>query len=186
MNIVKNFDDFLNESLNEGVQFKNVSNADWIEIGMYIADADGQESRIMADEELTKIGKEALKNAKPISLTGIIRTDAPVFIKYLVDQFKRAGIVLDDKNAIVYSPNFANEIEIPVVGGESEGIFLQTYLDYTEMASNGSEFVLTACFANDENGSMDTVMDDLDDYGQFVKAAEELKQYMQTKGLENK
>ena len=184
MKHIKTFEGFLNESLNEGIRFERVSDADLEEVGGYFAN--GGDPVNHSPEALEELGREALKNAKPFSLTGKIKTDAPKLVKYLTDQFKRAGIVLDDTKTLVYSPNFANEIEIPVIGGESEGIFLQTYLDYNEMASNGSNFAMTATFANDENGSMDTVMDDLNDYSQFVKAAEELKQYMKTKGLENK
>ena len=181
MNHFKTFNDFINESVNEGIKYKNVFDADLEEIGSYMTD--GEDS---SPEDLKKLGEEALKNAKPFPLTGKIKTDAPKYIKYLVDQFKRAGIVLDDAKAIVHSPNFGNEIEIPVVGGDSVGLFLQTYLDYAEMASNGSGFISVASFANNEFGTLDTIMDDLNNFGQFVKAAEELKQYMATKGLENK
>lgn len=173
MKHIKTFEGYLNEN----VSYRNTYDADLEEVGGYFANNADPENH--SKEDLIEMGKDALEKAKPFPLTGKVKTDAPKLIKHITDMFKRAGVELSDKDAIVYSPNFANEIEIPVMG--SKDIFFQTYLDYSEMASNGSEFVLAGNFASHNDGSLDTMVNDLSNFGDITTSAEELKKYMENK-----
>lgn len=175
MKNIRSFDEFINE----GISFKKISNANLVEIGGNYAN--NAEPSNHSRNELEEMALEVLRNAKPIPLTGNVKTDAEKLIKYIADQCKRAGIVLDSSNSLVYSPDFENEIEIPVIAdGIKDRIFFQTYLDYNELATNGSDFVLTGAFSTYEMGTMDNIITDLSNYGMYVKAAEELKTYMNT------
>jgi len=173
MKHIHTFENFLTE----GISYKNTYDADLEEIGGCYAN--NAEPTNHSREALEHMASEALEKAKPFPLTGVVKTDAPKLIKHITDMFKRAGIDLSDKDALVYSPNFANEIEIPVMG--SKDIFFQTYLDYSEMASNGSDFVITGCFASQEEGSLDTMVNDLSNFGDITASADELKKYMENK-----
>ena len=161
------------ENIVEGVNFNGSIDADLATIGTYFSD-----DHSLDDKEYEKLALEAFKKVKPFPLTGKIKTDGTKLIKYLVDAFKRAGVELEENNAIVYSPNFTNEIEIPVAG--TDGIFFQTYLDYQELAASGSNFTLSGDFASEDEGSLDFFVDDLGNNGAIVKSAAGFKIYLET------
>ena len=161
------------ENIVEGVNFNGSVDADLAIIGTYFT-----EDQSLDDKEYEKLTLEAFKKTKPFALTGNIKTDGAKLIKYLVDAFKRVGVELEENNAIVYSPNFTNEIEIPVAG--TDGIFFQTYLDYTELAANGSNFTLSGDFASEGEGSLDFFVDDIGNNGAIVKSATGFKKYLET------
>lgn len=177
MKHIQLFENF-SENIVEGVNYNAARDADLEEIGYIFSKHNNDAS----EEELIKIGKEALKSSKPVSLTGKVKEDAPKVIKYLVDAFKRAGIDLDDRNVAITRSmlGFDNEIEIPVA--KHDGIFFQTYLDYYELAENGNgkTFVLAGAFMTEENGVMDYVVSDINDNAQIVKAAAGFKKYLET------
>lgn len=164
------------ENIIEGVNYNGSSDANLEDIGASISK--GTQAN---EEEFVKIGKEALKEAMPVSLTGKVKEDAPNVIKYLVDAFKIAGIELDDRNVYVTSSGmgFDNEIEIPVA--KQEGFFFQTTLDYYELAENGNgKIIIPGAFMNEENGVMDYVISDINDNAQIVKAAAGFAKYLET------
>lgn len=173
MKHLKPFDSYIG-NINEGVNYNSAVDADLAEVGAYIHD----HPEDVDDKELTDLAEEAMKKAKPFSLTGKIKTDGAKLITYIVDAFKKAGVNLDGANAIVYSPNFANEIEIPV--SDCEGAFFQTYLDYSELASNGSNFQLSGGFSTEDEGALDYFVEDLNDNRGIVKAAEGFKKWCET------
>ena len=183
MEYLKKFDDF-SGSLNEAYNYSDTSDANLVDMGHYILDDAGEDTDELSDDVLVKAAEEKLKEAKPFPLTGKIKEDAPKLIAYIKDEFKRAGIGLDDSKAMIYSPCFVNEIEIPVSGAEKAGLFFQTYLDYTGLASNGSNFIISGQFASEETGAFDTIITDLSEYRLYVKATEELKQFAETQGIE--
>ena len=182
MKYFKKFDDF-SGSLNEAYNYNDTSDANLVDVGYYILDNAGENADDMSDDVYIKAATEKLKEAKPFPLTGKVKEDAPKLIKYITDAFNGLGIKLDDTKATIYSPCFVNEIEIPVIGAESEGWFFQTYLDYAELASNGSNFIITGQFASEDTGAFDTTITNLDDNRLYVKAAEELKQLAETKNI---
>lgn len=175
MKYIKLFENYA-ENIIEGVNYNSSRDADFEDVGSAVSkDRDADEA------ELIKIGQEALKAAKPVSLTGKVKEDAPKLIKYLVDAFKRAGIELDDKNVYVTSSSmgFDNEIEIPVA--KQDGLYFQTALDYYELAENGSgKLIIPGVFYDENNGAMDYVVSDINDNGQIVKAAAGFKKYLET------
>jgi hypothetical protein len=161
-------------NINEGINYNDAQDADLADVGAYLHD----HPEAVEDNELEKRALEYMKKAKPFPLTGKIKTDAPKLISYIVDAFKKVGVNLDGNNAIVYSPNFANEIEIPVK--DVDGIRFITYLDYSEMASNGSNFILSGSFDSEENGTLDYFVSDLSNNREIIKAAEGFKQWLET------
>lgn len=164
------------ENIVEGINYNASRDADFEDVGSAIS-----RYKETDEAELIKIGKEALKVAKPVSLTGKVREDAPKLIKYLVDAFKRAGIELDDRNVSITRSmlGFDNEIEIPVA--KQDGLFFQTALDYYELAENGNgKIVIPGAFMDEENGVMDYMVSDVNDNGEIVKAANGFKKYLET------
>jgi len=162
-------------NINEGINFNGSSDADLATVGEYFAN-DGDPDDF-DEEALIDMAREALKKAKPIPLTGKIKEDGAKLIKYIVNAFKKVDVILEEGEAVVYSPNFANEIEIPVA--DQEGLFFQSYLDYEELAYNGSDFIISGTFATEDEGSLDFSVSDLSNNGQIVKAATELKKYLE-------
>lgn len=163
-------------NINEGINFNGSSDADLATVGGYFAN-DGDPDDF-DEEALIDMGREALKEAKPVPLTGKIKDDGTKLIKYIVDAFKRAGVNLDGDKAVVYSPSFTNEIEIPVE--DSDNLFFQTYLDYEELAYNGSDFIISGTFASEDEGSLDFTVSDLSNNGQIVKAATDFNKYLES------
>lgn len=177
MKHIKLFEHFA-ENVVEGINYNGSKDADLEEIGFIFS----KHNKDASDEELIKLGEEALKASKPVSLTGKVKEDAPKVIKYLVEAFKRAGVELDDSNVVIThsSLGFDNEIEIPVA--KQEGIFFQTYLDYYEIAENGNgkTFILSGAFMTEENGVMDYVVSDINNNAEIVKAASGFAKYLET------
>ena len=164
------------ENIVEGINYNNSRDADLEDVGAAIS-----KERDADEAELVKLGQEALKAAKPVSLTGKVKEDAPKLIKYLVEAFKRAGVELDDRNVFITSSSmgFDNEIEIPVA--KYEGLFFQTALDYYELSENNAgRIIIPGAFMDENNGVMDYVVNDLNDNGQIVKAAAGFKKYLET------
>jgi len=165
------------ENIVEGVNFNGSKDADLEDVGAAIS-----KERDADEAELVKIGKEALKAAKPVSLTGKIKEDAPKLIKYLVDAFKRADIELDDKNVyITSSPGIGwdNVIEIPVA--KQEGFYFSTVLDYYDLAESGNgKIIIPGAFIEEASGQLDYAVDDINNNGQIVKVATGFKKYLET------
>ncbi len=161
-------------NINEGVNYNGAADADLAVVGSYLHD----HPETVDDKELADLATEYMGKTKPFPLTGKIKTDGAKLITYIVDAFKKAGVNLDGANAIVYSPNFTNEIEIPV--SDCEGAFFQTYLDYNELASNDSNFQLSGVFSTEDEGALDYFVDDLNDNRGIVKAAEGFKKWCET------
>lgn len=178
MKHLKNINEYFS-NINEGVNYNSAVNADLIDIGGYIIQGSGKNPGDVTDEDLEKAALEALKKAKPVSLTGDAKKDIPALVKYAVDSFKRCGIELDAANVEIDSSNFANELLIPVADTD---YYLNTMVDYNELAANGSDFVIGAAFASDEEGTLDYIVDDLSNQGDIVKACAEFKKYLETQG----
>jgi hypothetical protein len=178
MKHLKNINEYFS-NINEGVNYNNSVNADLVEIGEYAIQGSGKNPGDVTDEDLEKAAVEALKKAKPVSLTGDAKKDIPALVKYAVDAFKRCQIELDPANVEIDSSNFANELMIPVADSE---YYFNTHLDYTELASNGSDFVIGGNFASDEDGALDYIVDDLSNQGDIVKACAEFKKYLESQG----
>jgi len=145
------FNEMINQ-INAGIVFKYVYNADLEELGSIIIDDDASK------EVYTKTAKDALNAAKPFPLTGEIRTDATTFVNLLRSTFERNDIQLG--TAIVDSENFGNEIHIPIIG--KEDLFIETMIDYSELAYNGSDFILQVNVSSGDLGTIEFV--DLDNY----------------------
>lgn len=164
----------------ESINFNGSQDADFEGVGSYIMD----NYLTVNKKDVIEAAKAALQKATPIPLTGIIKKDGIALIKYIVAAFKKYGVNLDGDNAIVNSPNFANEIEIPVIGEKAQelGIFFQTHLDYIELASAGSNYEITVGgdFASEDLGSLDFVVSNLNDGGQIAKAANDFLRYLNT------
>jgi hypothetical protein len=175
MKYVKNINEYFS-SINEGINYNNGGDADLWEVGSQLLSGTGKNSEDMEDKEVEAVAVEAMKKAKPVPLTGIIKKDVPALLKYVGDAFKRCGIELDVDNTDIDSSNFANELMIPVVGTE---YYLLTMLDYRELAYNGSEFVIGATFNSDEEGTLDEgQIADLSNQGEVAKACTEFNEYL--------
>ena len=175
MEHIKTFDSFLNESaVTEGIMYNDSYDADMLAIGTAL----NEEPEKTDPKELEKIAKEALEKALPIPLTGIIKTDAPKLIAYIVEEFGRDGIELDSAKATLASSTYKNEIDIPLFNAKD--ICFNTYLDYTELAENSSEFILSGSFYVETDGQMDITITDISNRGNIVTAITELKQYFET------
>jgi len=175
MEHIKSFDSFLNESqIVEGITYNDSFDADMLAIGKALNEEPEKED----PKDLEKIAKEALEKALPIPLTGKIKTDAPKLIAYIVEEFVRDGIELDEAKATLASSTYKNEIDIPLFNAKD--ICFNTYLDYTELAENGSEFVLTGSFYVETDGQMDITITDISNRGDIIAAIAELKQYFET------
>jgi len=148
------------DSIHTDIIFEKVNDADLKTIGSYYTDDPKKE---------VHEGKEALNSAKPFPLTGIIKTDAKTLVNALRESFSKSGITLG--TAIVNSPNFANEIQIPVVG--KEGIILETMIDYEELAFNGSDFVIQLNLSSEDWGTIETVP--IDDFNQIQILIDKIK-----------
>lgn len=175
MEHIKSFDSFLSESrIVEGITYNDSFDADMLVIG----EALNEEPENTDPKDLENIAKEALEKALPIPLTGKIKTDAPKLITYIVEEFKREGVELDEAKATLASATYKNEIDIPLFNAKD--ICFNTYLDYTELAENGSEFVLTGSFYVETDGQMDITITDISNRGNVIAAIAELKQYFET------
>lgn len=175
MKHLKNINEYLS-NINEGVNYNSAANADLVEIGEYAMQGSGKNPGDVTDEDLKKAALEALKKARPVSLSGDAKKDIPALVKYAVDSFKRCGIELDAANVEIDSGNFANELLIPVADTD---YYFNTHLDYTELAANGSDFVIGGNFASDEEGALDYIVDDLSNQGDIVKACAEFKKHLE-------
>lgn len=175
-----NFESYVS-NINEGINFNGAEDADLKEIGGLFANGGDPDNH--DEEALISMGREALADAKPIALTGKIKEDTQKLIKFIVEAFKRAGIILDDKNASIIKDmdGTLNQIEIPV---ESEpDFFFATSLDYYEMAMGvniqNNFIVASGCFSTDADGMLDFFVSDLSNNGQIVKAASDFKKYLE-------
>jgi len=175
MKHIKSINEYFS-NISEGINYNEGVDADLWEVGSYMLDGTGKNSDEMEEKEVEAVAVEAMKKAKPVPLTGIIKKDVPPFLKYVADAFKRCGIELDVDNTVIDSSNFANELYIPVADTEYN---LLTMLDYSELAYNGSEFVIGGVFASDDEGSLDYVISDLSDQGEVMKACTEFKKYLE-------
>jgi hypothetical protein len=162
-------------NINEGINYNNSVDADLFDVGHSVLQGSGKNPDDMGQEDVEKAALEAMKKAKPVSLTGNIKKDLPAFLKYVGDAFKRCGVELDINNTDIDSSNFANELMIPVAGAD---YYLNTLLDYTELAYNGSNFVIGGYFASDEEGSLEYGVADLSDQGDVMRACEGFKEYI--------
>jgi hypothetical protein len=161
-------------NISEGINYNNAVDADLEAVGATLANDDYPYNH--SEEALIDMGRESLKNAKPIPLTGIVKKDLPALLKYIGPAFKKCGVELDVDNTVIDSSNFANELMIPVAGTE---YYLFTILDYRELAYNGSEFVIGATFNSDEEGTLDEgQIADLSNQGQVLKACTEFNEYL--------
>lgn len=173
MKYVKQINEYF-ANISEGVNYNNAVDADFEDVGSALAN--GGDPANHSEEALINMGREALKKAKPVPLTGIVKKDLPALLKYIGPAFKKCGVELDVDNAIIDSPSFANEIMIPVAGTE---YYLLTILDYRELASNGSEFTIGATFNSDEEGTLDEgQIADLSNQGEVVRACTEFNEYL--------
>jgi hypothetical protein len=148
------------DSIHTDIIFKKVCDADLQNIGSYCTN-----DPIKLEQE----GLAALNAAKPFPLTGKIKTDARTLVSVIREIFSKSGIELG--TAIVDSPNFANEIQIPI--GEVEGLILETMIDYEELASNGSGFVIQLSLSSLDFGTIKFV--DLDDHNSIQVLIDKLK-----------
>ena len=151
------------DSLHSPIVFESVYDADLSEIGEYFTDSD-------SESQLIEAAQNALNAAKPFPLTGIIKTDAKTLVNTLIDSFKKQGIELG--TAVVNSPNFGNEIYIPIQG--KPDLYLETMIDYNELAYNGSDFVLQLNLSSDELGCIEFV--DLDNYNNIQILINKIKE----------
>ena len=161
-------------NISEGINYNNAVDADLEAVGATLANGNDPDNH--SEEALIDMGRQSLKNAKPIPLTGIVKKDLPALLKYIGPAFKKCGVELDVDNTVIDSSNFANELMIPVAGTE---YYLFTILDYRELAYNGSEFVIGATFNSDEEGTLDEgQIADLSNQGQVLKACTEFNEYL--------
>jgi len=169
------------ENIVEGVNYNGASDADLVLVGHSLSD--DKLNKDIKDEELAALAVAGLKKAKPISLTGKIKEDAPKLIKYIVDAFKRTGVELDGSNATISNDfNLDNAIQIPV--SVDKDLFFLTYLDYEEIANDSKKMLIGGSFSSEDEGNLDYVINDLNDNGQIVKAGTEFKKYLETKNSE--
>ena len=162
-------------SINEGINYNDAVDADLYDVGAYVIQGSGKNAQDMDEKEVEKAALEAMKKAKPVPLAGIVKKDLPALLKYVAAAYKKCGVELDVDNTDIDSSNFSNELMIPVVGTD---YYLNTYLDYLEMASNGSEFVLGGDFASDEEGSLDYGTSDFSNQGEVARACTEFNEYL--------
>lgn len=174
MKHIHTFENFLN--FNEGINYNDGVDADLYNVGVNVINGSGKNSADMDEKEVEKSALEAMKKAKPVPLTGIIKKDLPALLKYLADTYKKCGVELDIANITIDSSNFANELMIPVAGTD---YYLNTYLDYNELASNGSDFVLGGYFASDDEGSLDYGTGDFTKQNEVMKACTEFNKYLE-------
>jgi len=175
---MKNINEYFS-NINEGINYNNGRDADLWDVGAQLLSGTSKNVEDMEDKEVEVVAVEAMKKAKPVPLTGIIKKDLPPFLEYVADAFKRCGVELDVNNTEIDSSNFMNELLIPVADTE---YYLNSMLDYSELAYNGSEFVIGAAFASDDEGSLDYIVGDLSNNGEIVKACTGFKKYLETQG----
>lgn len=175
MKHLKNINEYFS-NINEGINYNQGIDVDLYEVGCILLQGSGKNVDDMEADEVAEAAAEAMKKAKPIALTGIVKKDLPAFLKYVADSFKRCDVELDIDTTEIDSSNFANELMIPVADTE---YYLLTALDYTELAYNASQFVIGASFASDDTGSLDCIIDDLSNQGDVTKACAEFKQYLE-------
>ena len=166
------------DNIVEGINYNGSRDADLPSVGLGLAktstDVDKND-----DKALAALAINGMKKSKPVPLTGKIKEDAAKLIKYVVDTFKKQGVELDGNNAIVYSPHFVNQIEIPVAG--EDDLLFQTFLDYEELAHTNPNFIVSGDFSSDDEGLLGFFVEDLNNNGQIVKSASEFKKYIETK-----
>ena len=176
MKHLKNINEYFS-NINEGINYNNGRNANLWDIGEHLLTIKGKSMDDMDDFDVEAVAKEAMKKAKPVPLTGNLKKDLPLFLKYVGDAFKRCGVDLDTANTELDSSNFTNELMIPIADTE---YYLNTMLDYAELAANGSDFVIGGAFASDDEGSLDYQVNDLSNSGDIVKACTGFKKYMES------
>ena len=152
MKHIKSINEYFS-NINEGINYNEGVDANLLDVGAYVLQGGKKNPDDMDDKEVEKVAIEAIKKAKPVSLTGQIKKDLPAFLKYVGDAFKRCGVELDTANTTIDSSNFTNELMIPTV--VNPDFYLNTMLDYGELAANGSDFVIGGYFASDDEGSLD-------------------------------
>ena len=179
MKHLKNINEYFS-NINEGINFNGTRDADLEDIGGCFANGGDPENH--DEEALIDMGREALKKAKPFSLTGKIKEDAPKLIKLVKDAFKRTGIELDDANTEITRDMGGSDNEILIPVENHEGYFFFTSLDYYELAANSTNgnIIVGGSFYSDEEGMLDFFVADLNDNGQIVKAAADFKKYLES------
>lgn len=175
MKHIKPINEFFS-NFNEGINYNDAADADLYDVGANVINGSGKNTQFLNMQEVKKAAIEAMKKAKPVPLTGIVKKDLPALLKYVGDAYKKCGVNLDTANITIDSSNFANEIMIPVAGTD---YYVNTYLDYGEMSSNGSDFVIGGYFASDEEGSLDYGTSDFTDAGEVKKACTEFNKYLE-------
>jgi hypothetical protein len=176
MKYIKSINEYFS-NINEGINYNNGVDADLSDIGYNVLQSGGKNPDDMDDKEIEKAAIEAMKKAKPVPLTGQIKKDLPAFLKYVGDAFKKCGVELDTNNTDIDSSNFANELMIPTI--DNPEFYFNTMLDYNELASNGSEFVVGGAFASDDEGSLDYTVSDLSDQGDIMKCCQDYKKFIE-------
>lgn len=175
MKYIKHINEYF-ANINEGFNYNKAVDANLYDVGVYILSGSGENPDEMDEKDVEKAAVEAIKKTKPVPLTGIVKKDLPALLSYIGPAFKKCGVELDVDNAVIESPNFANEIMIPVAGTD---YCLLTMLDYSELAYNGSEFTIGATFYSDEEGTLDDgQIDDLSNQGEVVRACAEFNEYL--------
>jgi hypothetical protein len=178
MSHIKLFEEFI--LLNEAIEYRDTQDADLESLCSYIKDC----KDIQGGEEKLAFVKEWLKNIKPVSLTGKVRTDAPALTNYIIKTFKQYGIELDARSITVSSENFPNEIEIAFAnkGDEDAGnITFNTSLDYNEIAY-GADGRIGGNFSLDGELLDGThTISDLSNGREIAKCSGELQQWLKTR-----
>ena len=164
MKNLQTFEEFLNEqqinkkNVNEGINYGEGVDADLYDVGVNVIYDNGGDPNELSDKEVENAAIKAMQKSKPVSLTGKFKNDLTSFLKYVETTFKKCGINFDIKNTVIDSSNFSNELMIPIVNSD---FYFNTMLDYSELSSNGSNFVIGGSFASDEEGSVGDVIGDL-------------------------
>jgi hypothetical protein len=176
MKTVKTFEQFTSKQrkhhLNERINYREGINADLLEVGYSILDGLGDDPDDFSEKEIKKVAIDAMKNAKPVPLTGKFKADLTAFLNYVDIALRNCGVDLDVNNTEIDSENFANELMIPVVGSD---FYFNTLLDYNELAYNGSNFVIGGNFASEEVGAIGDVIDDLSNSAEVAKMCKKFK-----------
>jgi hypothetical protein len=179
MKHLKNINEYLS-NINEGVNYNNSKDADMYDVGFTVLQSqikDIGEIERMPEADVEKAAEEALKNAKPVALTGDAKKDIASMLDYLKSTFVGTDVELDVDNTKVDSSNFENELFIPV--GDTEYYF-STSINYEEIAMNssGKEMILAGAFGSEKEGILDFLVHDLSNKGEVLKACQNFKEYL--------
>jgi hypothetical protein len=170
--------EFLKNRFYEGINYKYGINADLYDVGIYVINNQGIK-KPDSTKEIEKIALNAMGKGRPIPLSGKIKKDLPLFLKYISSIFKKYDVDLDTNNTIIDSSNFSNELMVPV---KNTDYYFNTFLDYDELAYSGSDFVIGGSFASDEVGSIGYNINDLSKDNEVSKACKIFRdQYLMKK-----